>query len=69
MYTAGRETGPLMEYNDCEDVVEDYVRRSAVYKSIFNVLDLDNWLYERDGHFERIRMSGLTSVEKISDVQ
>lgn len=48
---------------------EDYGRRSAVYQSIFKVLDLDNWLYGRDGCFTRIKMSGLTSSEKIQDVQ
>ena len=46
---------------DCDD--EGYARRSAVYAAIFGTLDLSNWLYGRDGRFERIRMSGLTSQE------
>ena len=45
-----------------------YARRSAVYAAIFGTLDLSNWLYGRDGRFERIRMSGLTSQERILDI-
>lgn len=68
---AGDETiRSLLGYDEDETFGdEDYARRSAVYKAIFKVLDLDNWLYGRDGQFERIKMSGLTSQEKIQDVQ
>lgn len=47
----------------------DYCRRTLVYDQIFQALDLDNWLYGRDGQFERICMSGLTSQEMLFDVQ
>jgi len=47
----------------------DYNLKTLVYKRIFDALDLDNWLYGNDGQFERICMSGLTSEEKIMDVQ
>lgn len=68
---AGDETiRSLLGYDEDETFSdEDYARRSAVYKAIFKALDLDNWLYGRDGQFERIKMSGLTSQEKIQDVQ
>lgn len=61
----------ILEYDDEDDWVvdEDYMRRSAVYRSIFKALDLENWLYGQDGRFERIRMSGLTSQEKTLQVQ
>lgn len=62
-----KEGGPLFE--DCDDgLPEGYAYRSTVYHEIFDALDLNNWLYGRDGQFERIRMSGLTSTEKIHDI-
>ena len=62
-----KEGGSLFE--DCDDgLPEGYAYRSTVYHEIFDALDLDNWLYGRDGQFERIRMSGLTSTEKIHEI-
>lgn len=40
-----------------------YSRRSLVYEKIFELLDLDNWLYDRRGNFERIAMNGLTTTD------
>lgn len=62
-----KDGNPLFE--DCDDdLPEGYAYRSSVYKKIFKILDLDNWLYGRDGPFERIRMTGLTSMEKVHDI-
>lgn len=47
----------------------DYVAKSLIYKRIFEALDLDKWLYDHDGQFERICMSGMTSQDKILEVQ
>ena len=56
-------------FEDCDDnLPEGYAYRSSVYQKIFKTLDLDNWLYGRDEPFERIRMTGLTSMEKIHDI-
>lgn len=69
MSESGADT--LRSFLDFDENMADveYMRRSAVYKWIFDHLDLENWLYGRDGQFERIRMSGLTSQEKIVAVQ
>ena len=64
--TADKESIESILGFDCDD--EGYARRSAVYAAIFGTLDLSNWLYGRDGRFERIRMSGLTSQERILDI-
>lgn len=64
---AGKETIESLLGYDATN--EDYARRAAVYQAAYQTLDLGNWLYGRVGRFERIKMSGLTSQEKILDVQ
>lgn len=59
----------LLGYGKDEKIDEEYARRWAVYKTIFERLELNDWLYGRSGHFERIRMSGLTTSEKTLKVQ
>ncbi len=43
--------------------VADYSRLSLVYEKVFEALDLDSWLYDRRGNFERISMNGLTTTD------
>lgn len=46
-----------------EDADYLYSCRSLVYKRIFSALDLDNFLYNGSGNFERFVMSGNVSAE------
>lgn len=62
------ENGGSFFEDRSDKLPEGYAYRSAVYQEIFKTLDLDSWLYGRDGPFERIRMTGLTSMEKIHDI-
>ena len=40
----------------------DYHKKSKLYKKIFNVLELDYWLDEKDGNFERFVMGGFDGL-------
>lgn len=52
-------------YHYIEDDLNDldYHRKSLVYDRIFSSLDLDNWLYGRNGNYKRFAMNGITSQE------
>lgn len=43
-----------------------YVRRSLVYKTIFGVLQLNDWLEGNSGQFERFVFSGITTSEQLN---
>lgn len=42
-----------------------YVRRSLVYKTIFGVLQLNDWLEGNSGQFDRFVFSGITTTEQL----
>ena len=46
----------------------EYARRSLIYDRIFDALDLKNWLYGREGRFERICMSGIKTSEQADEL-
>lgn len=46
----------------------EYARRSLIYDRVFDALDLDNWLYGRNGRFERMCMSGIETREKEHEI-
>lgn len=49
-----------------EEIIKDieYYRKSAVYKSIYNSLDLDNWLWKKKGEFKSFSMQAINSSEE-----
>ena len=55
------------EYSDYteEDIDKNisYYKRSIVYNKIYEMLDLDSWLWGKDGNFKRITMCGIDSQE------
>lgn len=55
----------LREYEDTDD---EYLTRSAVYKAVYDTLDLDRWLWGKDSkHFIRFTMSPLDTSEREFD--
>lgn len=50
-----------------EEILEDleYYKKTALYEEIFNLLDLDNWLYDKPSDkFNRIYINALNSYER-----
>lgn len=53
---------------DIESNVE-YYRRASAYRTIFNDLDLNDWLYGRhNDSFRRLAINGIDSMEKLLDL-
>lgn len=53
----------LIDESDYNDERIAYARRSLLYRRIFDDLDLNSWLYEKSGQFERFAMSGITRFD------
>ncbi|WP_097006703.1 hypothetical protein [Lacrimispora amygdalina] len=49
-----------------EEITEDidYYKKSAVYNSIYNSLDLDNWLWNKKGDFRSFSIQAINSSEE-----
>ena len=61
---------PFFEWYD-DDMLslrDDYIRKSYLYKLIFKELHLDDWLYGRQGNFERFTLNGIETSEQFLDL-
>lgn len=60
-------------YYDEEELNQDkdmelYSRQSLVYETVYKNLDLDNWLYGRDGNFKIITLNGIPNSETLFEL-
>lgn len=45
----------------------DYMLKSHVYKTIYKELDLNSWLWGKNGYFKRFSFNAITSQERLLD--
>lgn len=55
------------ECNDKDEVIE-YARKTLVYNKIYEMLELDNWLWGRDGRYTRYTVCSLDTEEKVFEM-
>lgn len=54
---------------DIENDTDDYYKKCIVYDTIFTSLDLDNYLYGKEGNFKRITINGIDSEETLYEIK
>lgn len=45
-----------------------YYKKSLIYKRIYDMLNLDSWLWGTEGNFQRITMNGIDTTEKFNSL-